>query len=62
MILLTSHRGNGGDSFKRQQESWRLAYTRAPSLRDRFPGVEQLVAELTFIDTKGMGRYSARIS
>src|SRR5262245_40894343 len=61
MILLTSHSVNGGDSFKRQQESWRHAYAQAPSLRDRFPGIEQLVAELSFIDTKRMGHYSAQM-
>jgi hypothetical protein len=61
MILLTSHRGNRGDSFKRQQESWRHAYAQAANLRDRFPSVEQLVAEMTFVDTKGMGRYSAQM-
>ena len=61
MILLTSHRGNRGDSFKRQQESWRHAYAQASSLRERFPSVEQLVVEMTFIDPKGMGRYSAQM-
>jgi len=61
MILLTAHKRNPGDSFKRQEESWRRAYMQAPSLRDRFPGIQQLVAEMNFMDMSGMGRYSAQM-
>jgi len=50
-----------GDSFRRQQETWRRAYAEAQSLRERFPKVEQLVVDMAFTDSKGMGRYSAQM-
>ncbi len=61
MILLPNQAGHGGDSFKRQQESWRHAYAQAQLLRDRFPSIEQLVAEVTFMDSKRLGHYSAQM-
>ena len=50
-----------GDSFKRQQESWRRAYAQAFVLRERFPKVEQLVVDMTFTDVRKMGTYSAQM-
>jgi hypothetical protein len=50
-----------GDSFRQQQESWRRAYADAPSLRERFPQVEQLVLEMTFTDLQAFGTYSAQM-
>ena len=60
MIQLTRNKRNPGDAFKRQDESWRRAYAQAPSLGERFPGVLQLVTEISFIDARGLGRYSAQ--
>jgi hypothetical protein len=50
-----------GDSFKRQQETWRRAYAAASSLRERFPQLERLVVDMAFTDVKEMGRYSAQM-
>jgi hypothetical protein len=61
MIVLTSHKSNRGDSFKRQQEGWRHAYAHAPSVRERYPDVAQLIVHLTFVDARAMGRYSAQM-
>jgi hypothetical protein len=61
MILLTSPRQNPGDSFRRQAESRRRAYAEAQSLRERFPGVEEIVADLAFIDKQQLGVYSAQL-
>jgi hypothetical protein len=61
MILLTSHRRTPGDSFKRQQESWRHAYAQAPSMKDRFPGIELIVVQIAFTDSRDYGRYSAQM-
>jgi hypothetical protein len=61
MILLSTHKRHPGDSFKRQEEAFRRAYAHAFSLRDRFPSVQQLVAEMTFIDVQDIGRYSAQL-
>jgi hypothetical protein len=61
MILLRHRKQNPGDSFRRQDESWRRAYAGAHSLRERFPGVEQLVAEMSFVDMKELGIYSAQM-
>jgi hypothetical protein len=61
MILLTSHKSNRGDSFKRQQEGRRHAYAHAPSMRERYPEVAQLIVHLTFVDARAMGRYSPQM-
>jgi hypothetical protein len=61
MMLIRNHRQHPGDSFKRQEASWRRAYAEAFSVRDRFPGVEQIVADMTFIDVKETGHYSAQM-
>jgi hypothetical protein len=50
-----------GDAFRRQQETWRRAYTEAGSLRERFPAVEQVIVEMTFTDVRKMGVYSAQM-
>jgi hypothetical protein len=61
MILLTNPKQNPGDSFRRQAESRRRAYLEAHSLRERFPGVEEIVTDLTFIDAKHLGVYSGQL-
>ena len=61
MILLSTHKRHPGDSFKRQEEAFRRAYAHAFSLKDRFPSVQQLVAEMAFIDVQDIGRYSAQL-
>jgi hypothetical protein len=61
MILLQHRKQAPGDAFKRQEVSWRRAYADAHSLRERFPAVEQLVAEMTFADAKALGIYSAQM-
>jgi hypothetical protein len=60
MITLSSRSRHvrEGDAFKRQQETWRRAYAEALSLRERFPGVEQLVIEMSFSDARAIGTYS----
>jgi hypothetical protein len=63
-MMHFSHRTSNaklGDSFKRQQETWRRAYAESCSLRERFPQVEQLVVDMTFTDVKEIGRYSAQM-
>jgi hypothetical protein len=50
-----------GDSFRRQQETWRRAYAEAFSLRERFPKVEEIVFEMAFTDLKGIGTYSPQM-
>jgi hypothetical protein len=50
-----------GDSFKRQQETWRRAYAAASNLRERFPQVERLVVDMAFTDVRQTGRYSAQM-
>ena len=50
-----------GDSFRRQQETWRRAYAEAYSLRERFPKVEEIVFEMAFTDLKGIGTYSPQM-
>jgi hypothetical protein len=49
------------DSFGQQREEWRRAYAEAQSVRERFPQVERLVIGVTFIDVKGVGKYSAQM-
>lgn len=61
MTMLATHGRNPGDAFKRQEANWRRAYAETGSLRERFPGIEQLVAEIAFIDSKSMGTYSAQM-
>jgi hypothetical protein len=61
MMLPSHHKQNPGDSFRRQSESRRRAYAEARSLRERFPGVEEVVADLVFIDHKHLGVYSGQL-
>src|SRR5262245_51155714 len=49
------------NSFGDQREGWRRAYAEAPSVRERFPNVERLVIDLSFVDLKGIGRYSPQM-
>lgn len=63
-MIYLSHRhpnGKAGDSFKRQQETWRRAYAEAASLRERFPQVGQLVVNMSFADVRRIGSYSAQM-
>lgn len=62
MILLRNRNTKlkAGDSFRRQEESWRRAYAEANSLRERFPEIEQVIADMRFTDSKAMGVYSAQ--
>jgi hypothetical protein len=61
-MMLPSHRKqNPGDSFRRQSESRRRAYAEARSLRERFPSVEEVVADLAFIDGKRLGIHSGQL-
>ena len=46
------------DAYKHEREARRRAYMSAPSLKDRFPAVEQLVLELTFVDPRASSRHS----
>ena len=46
------------DAYKHEREARRRAYMNAPSLKDRFPAVEQLVLELTFVDPRASSRHS----
>ena len=52
---------NLGDSFRRQQETWRRAYAEATLVREQFPKVEEIVFEMTFMDLKGVGTYSPQM-
>ena len=63
MIIFSQKEGRGkqGTSFKRQHDTWLRAYTVAHSVRERFPTLQQLVVELTFIDPRSIGRYSPRL-
>jgi len=62
IILRYTDRGKKqGDSFRQQQERWRRAYAEAASVRERFPGLEALVVEMTFIDDKALGIYSPQL-
>jgi hypothetical protein len=61
MILLAGHKRSTGDAFKRQEASWRRDYAEACSLKEAFPGVEQIVARMEFVDVKGIGIYSPQI-
>lgn len=49
------------DAYKRERDSRRRAYLGAPSLREQFPHVEQVVLDLTFSDPSGIGRHSPQI-
>ena len=46
------------DAYKHEREARRRAYMSAPSLKDLFPAVEQLVLELTFVDPSASSRHS----
>jgi len=46
------------DAYKHEREARRRAYMSAPSLKDRYPTVEQLVLELTFVDASGSSQHS----
>src|SRR5262245_11911078 len=46
------------DAYKHEREARRRAYMSAPSLKDRFPAVEQLVLELTFVDASASSHHS----
>ena len=46
------------DAYKHEREARRRAYMSAPSLKDRYPAVEQLVLELTFVDPSASSRHS----
>jgi hypothetical protein len=63
MILLRNRNisPKPGDAFRRQEQSLRHAYAHAQSVRERFPGVEQIVVHMTFVDPKSMGVYSAQM-
>lgn len=63
MIVLRQPDGSGKqkDSFRQQRETWRRAYADAPTVRERFPKVEQLVLDIGFVDPKHIGIYSAQM-
>lgn len=46
------------DAYKHEREARRRAYMSAPSLKDRYPAVEQLMLELTFVDGSGSSQHS----
>jgi hypothetical protein len=46
------------DAYKQERETRRRAYMSAPSLKEQFPEVEQLVLQLTFADSRGSSRHS----
>jgi len=49
------------DAYKRERDNRRRAYLGAPSLREQFPHVEQVVLDLAFSDPSGIGRHSPQI-
>ncbi len=49
------------DAYKQERDTRRRAYMSAPSLREKFPRVEQVVLELTFTDPTGVGKHSPQI-
>lgn len=46
------------DAYKQERDTRRRAYLSAPSLREKFPHVEQVALELTFSDPSGVGKHS----
>ena len=48
-------------SFGQQREMQRRAYAEAPSVRERFPRLEQLTIDMTFRDVKLLGTYSPQM-
>ena len=46
------------DAYKQERDTRRRAYLSAPSLREKFPRVEQVALELTFSDPSGVGKHS----
>jgi len=46
------------DAYKHEREARRRAYMSAPSLKDQFPSVGQLVLELTFVDPSSSSQHS----
>ena len=48
-------------SFGLQREMQRRAYAEAPSVRERFPRLEQLTIDMTFRDVKLLGTYSPQM-
>ena len=55
------NRGNrNSDTFKRQAEQWRHAYTQATTLAESYPKVEELLIASSFTDPINLGHYSAR--
>jgi hypothetical protein len=46
------------DAYKLERDTRRRAYLSAPSLREKFPRVEQVALELTFSDPTGIGKHS----
>jgi hypothetical protein len=50
-----------GNSYGKQRDRLTRAYAEAPSIRERFPQVEQLILEFTFTDLEGIGSYSPQM-
>ena len=46
------------DRYRHAREERRRAYLSAPTLREQFPHVEQVVLQLSFTDHSGMSHYS----
>ena len=46
------------DNYKQERETRRRAYMSAPSLKQQFPAVEQVVLELIFADSSGIAKHS----
>ena len=46
------------DAYKHEREARRRAYMSAPSLKDQFPAVEQVVLELIFVDPSASSQHS----
>ena len=59
--LRPKERRPAGDSFRQQHETWRRAYAEATLLHDRFPDVEQVLLDLSFIDLSKIGTYSSQL-
>jgi hypothetical protein len=49
------------DAYKQERDTRRRAYMSAPSLREKFPQVEQVVLELSFTDPTGVGKHSPQV-
>jgi hypothetical protein len=49
------------DAYKQERDTRRRAYMNAPSLREKFPHVEQVALELIFADPTGVGKHSPQI-